>query len=62
MPKRKIIQVATLAGTPDIPYKTGQPAAIYALCDDGTLWAMNVGNAWARVVSIPDTDYEAPDA
>ena len=56
MPRRKIIQVATMPATPSNTYQHEQPSTLYALCDDGTLWAVVARSRWTRVKDIPDTD------
>lgn len=51
--KRKIIQVATTPDTVDFH------AALYALCDDGTLWTMSLSGEsnetekWEKIKDIP---------
>lgn len=54
---RKIVQIAARAEG------EATAAMLFALCDDGTLWAMWVdGGGWKKVVSIPQDQPPAKDA
>lgn len=56
MTQRKVIQIATM---PESRFKASGDvsvtAAIYALCDDGTMWAISYDewNDWREVKPIP---------
>lgn len=47
---RKVIQIVVM------PQGVTESAALYALCDDGTIWAMNVGYPWGRVTAVPQSE------
>jgi hypothetical protein len=48
---RKVIQIATTSGNPH------EDSRLWALCDDGTMWARNYsGNAWLPVIPIPQDE------
>jgi len=50
---RKVVQIAT-SSVPD------EPDILYALCNDGTIWSLNLGarteNHWQRAKDIPQPE------
>jgi hypothetical protein len=51
--ERRIIQISAHAGDSD------DYSAVYALCDDGTLWKRASGHAeayWKQIDNVPDKD------
>jgi hypothetical protein len=58
---RKIIQIAVGAATPQVPGRESQPEVfLYALADDGTLWARNLNvqkpkPEWFQQPSLPNS-------
>jgi hypothetical protein len=60
---RRIIQIATMpAGHANNTPLKGESnvAALYALCDDGSLWAYGEGCPWKQLVGIPQQGDEVP--
>lgn len=43
---RKVIQIATMPESFDPRGHGSVTAALYALCDDGTLWSLGDGSQW----------------
>lgn len=54
-PSRKVIQIATMPQKESTGRMEQVPAALYALCDDGTMWALNAGTNdwWLEVKAVP---------
>lgn len=48
MATRKVVQIAT--------YPMVGSTSVYALCDDGTLWALHGRKEWTRLKDIPQPE------
>jgi hypothetical protein len=51
---RKIVQITAVPGADN-----GE-SSIYALCDDGTLWALSHSGQWHELPAIPQNYDEVP--
>ena len=49
---RRVIQIQALPAS-HVAYTADRDGILYALCDDGTMWALNGNNTWERIKDVP---------